>query len=81
VDKTEFEINVLGAARATGAPLHGGAFVFEDDCGVRLLEVEIKQDTTKQNYIVGISEAATYSASAVDKATQPCVLLVQRKRS
>jgi hypothetical protein len=52
VDKTDFEINVLGAARATGAPLDGGGGVFEDDYGVRLLEVEIKQDTTKPYYIL-----------------------------
>jgi hypothetical protein len=44
---------VLGATRATGAPLDGGGVVFEDDCGVRLLVVEIKQDTTKPNYILG----------------------------
>jgi hypothetical protein len=49
VDKTDFEIDVLGAARATGAPLDGGGVVFEDYCGVRLLEFEIKQDSMKLN--------------------------------
>jgi hypothetical protein len=46
-------INVLGATRATGAPLDGGDVVFEDYCGVRLLNVEIKQDSTMPNYNLG----------------------------
>jgi hypothetical protein len=52
VDKTYLEIDMLGAARANGAPLDGGGVVFEDDCGLLLLVVQITQHTTKPYHIL-----------------------------
>jgi hypothetical protein len=58
VDKTDFEVNVLGAARATGAPLDGGGVVFEDFCWLPLLVVEIKQHTTKPYHVLGTTRSS-----------------------
>jgi hypothetical protein len=50
--KTDFEINVHCAARATGAPLDGSGVVFEDHCWLPLLVVEITQYTTKPYHVL-----------------------------
>jgi hypothetical protein len=52
VDKTDLDIDMLGAARATGAPFDGGGVVFEDDCGLLLLVVQITQHTTKPYHVL-----------------------------
>jgi hypothetical protein len=56
--KTDFEINVLGAARATGSSLDGGDVVFDDHCWLPLLVVEITQYTTKPYHVLGTTRSS-----------------------
>jgi hypothetical protein len=58
VDKTDFEINVLGAARATGAPIDGDGVVFEDQCWLPMLVVEIIQYTTKAYHVLNTTRSS-----------------------
>jgi hypothetical protein len=58
VDKTEFEVNVLGAARATGALLDVGGVVFEDHCWLPPLVVGITQYTANPYHVLGTTRSS-----------------------
>jgi hypothetical protein len=65
---------MLGAARATGAPLDGGGVVFEDDCGLLLLVVQITQHTVKPYHVLRITRSSDVFCLCIGKSDAALIL-------